>query len=438
MVEQAEQARPGRQQDGSYRTSRPGRGGWPSALWSARSWLAVVAHPDDESFGLGGVLAALVAAGRDVDLLVLSAGENFTAGDPAELARIRAREVASAAGLLGLRRHWLDTLPDGALASLPRGELAARIRQRIGKARPDALITLDRTGVTGHPDHRAVSEAALGVAAAAGLPAWEWGLPSPVAGRLTSEFGIAMHGLSGGEQVTIRAGRPAQWRAIRAHASQSPGNPLLARRLELLGDTETLRLTRPPVRAQLTRFTAEAARLARPGAGPDDRRELLGALIRFASVTDIGGWPPEYLTDDLRRPYAAHCLHDDRGWSLAAIITHQGSATPPHDHGSWGAAAVVAGAERNLRFAGACPDHLRLAGEEVVPAGGGYLFDGGDVHQAADAAQRTVSVHLLVKDGEHDAGHCPEPGTGILEATAAGDSITTATPGGGAHPPDAV
>ena len=40
--------------------------------------LAVCAHPDDESFGLGGVIAALVAAGTRVDLICLTGGEAST------------------------------------------------------------------------------------------------------------------------------------------------------------------------------------------------------------------------------------------------------------------------------------------------------------------------------------------------------------------------
>ena len=52
----------------------------PEVLRPLRSLLAVVAHPDDESFGLGGVLAALAATGRRVSLLCFTAGEGSTLG----------------------------------------------------------------------------------------------------------------------------------------------------------------------------------------------------------------------------------------------------------------------------------------------------------------------------------------------------------------------
>ncbi|MHB1928237.1 MAG: PIG-L family deacetylase [Acidimicrobiales bacterium] len=65
----------------------------PEVLRPLRLLLAVVAHPDDESFGLGGVLAALAATGRRVSLLCFTAGEGSTLGASPELARITRSEV---------------------------------------------------------------------------------------------------------------------------------------------------------------------------------------------------------------------------------------------------------------------------------------------------------------------------------------------------------
>lgn len=386
--------------------------GVPELLRPLRSLLAVVAHPDDESFGLGGVLAALTATGRRVSLLCFTAGEGSTIGASPELARIRTAELGAAASTLGVAEHWMEGLPDGGLAARPDGELTARVRAAVERVDPDALVVLDRSGVTGHPDHRAASAAALAVAAETGLPALEWGLPSGVAEALAADFGLEMHGMSDGELLPFTVDRDRHWDAIRAHVTQSPDNPLLRRRLEMLGDNETLRLVRPPLDHQLARFVVHVGRWARPDADPDDRARLLDALIGFATHTDEAAWPAALLADDPHRSYAAHCLHDDpAGWSLAAIITADGSATPPHDHHSWGAAATVAGAERNTRYAGTCPDRLRPLGQEVVPVGGGYLFGPGDIHQAADAAGRSVSLHLLAGGGPHPVQHCREPAT---------------------------
>ncbi|MDA8284448.1 MAG: PIG-L family deacetylase [Actinomycetota bacterium] len=382
----------------------------PEVLRPLRSLLAVVAHPDDESFGLGGVLAALAATGRRVSLLCFTAGEGSTLGASPELARTRTDELGAAARTLGIDEHWMEELPDGGLAVLPDGELAARVRTRVEQADADAVVVLDRSGVTGHADHRAASAAALSVAAEAGLPALEWGLPPGLAEALAAEFSLEMHGMANGELLAFTVDRGVHWEAIAAHASQGPDNALLRRRLELLGDHETLRLVRPPLTGQLARFVARARRWARPDAQPAERALLLDALISFAALTDMAAWPAALLGEDPDRPYAAHCLHDDpTGWSAAAIITTSGSATPPHDHHGWGAAATVAGAERNTRYSGACPDRLQVVGEEVIPTGGGYLFNVGDIHQASDASGRTVSLHLLVGGGPHPVQHCPEP-----------------------------
>lgn len=386
--------------------------GLPDSLKSFRSLLAVVAHPDDESFGLGGVLAAFSATGRKVSLLCLTAGEGSTLGASAELAAIRAAELATAAEVLGLAGHWMEQLPDGGLDALGDGDLAARIRAGIEEADPDALIILDRSGVTGHPDHRAASTAALDVAAGHGLPVLEWGLPPEVCDALSAEFGVSLQALAGAEVIRLRVDRTRHWRAIAAHASQDPGNPLLRRRLELLGATETLRLVRPPLGPQLARFVSRVGPWARPDAGHRERALLLDALIGLATLTDLDSWPDDLLADDPARPYGAHCLHNDpAGWSLAAVVTADGSATPPHDHPSWGAAATAAGVERNTRYAGDCPDRLQAVGQEVLPVGGGYLFDAGEIHQAAAAAGRTISLHLLCGGGPRPAQRCPEPGS---------------------------
>ena len=48
------------------------------------------AHPDDESFGLGGIISAYVAAGAEVNLVCLTRGEASMLGaDRSELAEAR-------------------------------------------------------------------------------------------------------------------------------------------------------------------------------------------------------------------------------------------------------------------------------------------------------------------------------------------------------------
>ena len=84
------------------------------------SVLAVVAHPDDESFGLGAILDAFARAGAGVEVLCLTHGEASTLhGAPGDLASLRGAELAAAADVLGVTRAMLKDHADGALSDLP-------------------------------------------------------------------------------------------------------------------------------------------------------------------------------------------------------------------------------------------------------------------------------------------------------------------------------
>ena len=117
--------------------------------------------PDDESFGLGAVLDAFVRAGADVRVLCLTRGEASTlGGDLADLGAVRERELNAAAADLGITEAMLGSWPDGALDAAPRSEVVAQILAAIDEHAIDGLVVFDPSGVTGHPDHRAATEAA--------------------------------------------------------------------------------------------------------------------------------------------------------------------------------------------------------------------------------------------------------------------------------------
>ena len=141
--------------------------------------LAVVAHPDDETFGLGSVLALAADAGAEVSVWCATRGE---AGEPApgcgiaaagtELAAAREQELHEAAALLGAVRVTLGAFgdsgmagepPAGSLAAAAHADVVAAIRLELEQVRPDVVVTLD--GSDGHRDHVAVRDAALEVSA---------------------------------------------------------------------------------------------------------------------------------------------------------------------------------------------------------------------------------------------------------------------------------
>lgn len=200
--------------------------------------VAVVAHPDDESFGLGAVLAALAAAGTQTRVLCLTHGEASTLGTSAELGLVRGSELLAAANLLGVSRVRLAGYPDGGLGDVPPELLDAEIEAEIADAA--VLVVFEPGGVTGHPDHRAATAAAKRIAARHGLAVLEWGVAPDVAAKLNAELGTCFADFDG---VDVVVDRSAQLAAIDCHISQARENPILVRRLQLQGSFERIRLT---------------------------------------------------------------------------------------------------------------------------------------------------------------------------------------------------
>ncbi|HZU73828.1 MAG TPA: PIG-L deacetylase family protein [Acidimicrobiales bacterium] len=212
-----------------------------------RSALAVFAHPDDESFGLGAVLAQLVAEGIVVRALCFTHGEASTLGATEDLGAVRAAELAAAATVLGLEGAVVLDYPDGRLRAQPLSELAGHVERQARAGGADLLIVFDEGGVTGHPDHCQATAAALVAADRLGLAVLAWSVPDATAQRLNAEFGTGFVGRTDREvDLVIDVDRQIQLRAIGCHQSQSCDNPVLWARLALLEKREALRWLRRP------------------------------------------------------------------------------------------------------------------------------------------------------------------------------------------------
>ncbi len=216
------------------------------ALPGASSVLAVCAHPDDESFGLGAVLTRFADSGAAVSMLCFIHGEASTLGrSDRSLAEVRREELTEAAAVLGVGRIDLLDYPDGGLADIPLARLAREVATAAHAVDADLLVVFDEGGVTGHPDHVRATEAAL--EGAAHTPVLAWSLPREVADELNAEFATGFVGRDvSGADVRLKVDRAVQRRAVACHASQANDNPVLDRRLELLGDTESLVWLRRP------------------------------------------------------------------------------------------------------------------------------------------------------------------------------------------------
>ena len=206
---------------------------------------AVVAHPDDETFGLGALLANLASEGREVRVLCFTHGEASTIGVGDDLGDIRRRELFDAARVLGVAQVTLLDFPDGSLGALPEAELDTRIDTWL-TTDVAALVVFEPQGVTGHPDHRAVSQAADRVAQRRALAVVEWGIDPLVASQLAEAHGLSFESISDGPDVfDVRVDRTAQLAAIRYHASQLDDDPVVCKVLALHGDVDRVRI-RPP------------------------------------------------------------------------------------------------------------------------------------------------------------------------------------------------
>jgi LmbE family N-acetylglucosaminyl deacetylase len=210
--------------------------------------LAVVAHPDDESFGLGAVLTSFIDAGARVAVLCLTRGEASTLhGVEGDLTEVRAAELRAAADALGVAEVELLDFPDGGLASVPLQELAAVVETTATRHRSDGLLGFDVAGVTGHPDHATATRAAMVAGERLGLPVLGWTLPLAAARQLHEEFGAGFLGHTEAEiDVRLTVSRQRQLSAVACHPSQAVPGSVLWRRLQLLDDREYLRFLTSP------------------------------------------------------------------------------------------------------------------------------------------------------------------------------------------------
>lgn len=214
------------------------------------SVLAVIAHPDGASFGLGAILDAFVFAGAKIEVLCLTHGQAWTLlGAPGDLAALRGAELVSAADVLGPTRAAMVDCPDGTLSEVGEPTLVAEVVAAADSCFPDGLLVFDTAAVPGHLDHVTATSAALLAAETLDLPVLGWALSETVAAQLNTEFGAGRTDHPD-EEIDLRATIARARQRVASHAFQDqavPGSPRW-RRLELLADTESLRWLRQPGR----------------------------------------------------------------------------------------------------------------------------------------------------------------------------------------------
>lgn len=145
-----------------------------------RRLLLSFAHPDDESFGCGGLIARYVAEGADVFYLCATNGDVGTVSPELldgynSVAELRLAELDKASAILGFKKVFKlgykdsgmmsDTLKDdpACLWQADHDEVVRRVVEVIRECKPQVVITFNKYGGYGHPDHikimRATEEA---------------------------------------------------------------------------------------------------------------------------------------------------------------------------------------------------------------------------------------------------------------------------------------
>ena len=145
---------------------------------STPTLLAVLAHPDDESFGMGGTLALYARRGYDVYLVCATRGEVGTVDAEYmrnfhSIAELREAELRCAAEHLGLKDvFFLDYRDSGMPGSTDNShpeaqvahsvdEVAGKVVRYIREIKPDAVLTFDPIGGYRHPDHIHIHQATV-------------------------------------------------------------------------------------------------------------------------------------------------------------------------------------------------------------------------------------------------------------------------------------
>ncbi|HEX6309244.1 MAG TPA: PIG-L family deacetylase [Longimicrobiales bacterium] len=214
--------------------------------------LAVLAHPDDESLGLGGTLARYAAEGVETYVVTATRGErgryfsNENRPSDEEVGRVREQELRAAAAELGIRKVALLEYPDGELDAVPALEAVGRIVSQLRALRPHVVLSFGFDGAYGHPDHIAISQLTTSAIVAAadatyrpdepahrvaklyhlGWPRRIWDLYQKAFKRLVSVVdGVERAANPWPEwslttRIDARAYWPVAWRAIQRHATQ--------------------------------------------------------------------------------------------------------------------------------------------------------------------------------------------------------------------------
>lgn len=215
----------------------------------SKTLLVAVAHPDDETFGCGALIAAASARGTRVVVCCASRGERGEDASgrfatPDELGAAREQELRKAAHVLGVSdvevfglgdSGWDGAARPGSIVAEP-GLLRGRLEAALARHRPDTVVTLDPSGSDGHRDHAAVGAATTDAFARAvdwDADLYHWCLPHSLMDAWSREVAAkdpdsvyleTQLGRDDRDVTTVLDGKDVVrrvWQAIAVHATQA-------------------------------------------------------------------------------------------------------------------------------------------------------------------------------------------------------------------------
>jgi LmbE family N-acetylglucosaminyl deacetylase len=197
--------------------------------------LAIFAHPDDESYRMGGLLTLLAQRGVRVHVVTATRGESGSTGQPGictpeQLPHIREKELCCACQVLQLQPPHILGYPDGHLAESDPEQIIQQILLIMEEIQPHVVFSFGPDGLSGHSDHIAIgnfsSEAFQRYHKAGVL--YHLAIPISVAQAL----GMNQLKPVADSQISLAIDVTSAWdmkmRAICCHATQVASSPILS------------------------------------------------------------------------------------------------------------------------------------------------------------------------------------------------------------------
>lgn len=127
------------------------------------SILGIWAHPDDESWSSAGLMKMAALNGQKLGIITATKGDAGETADEKkwpkkDLSKIREKELAECLCFVGeIEQFWLDYM-DGKLAEAGSDEAIEEMVRILKVFKPNSVVTFETNGITGHDDHKTISE----------------------------------------------------------------------------------------------------------------------------------------------------------------------------------------------------------------------------------------------------------------------------------------